>query len=152
VSVVLGHHPHVLQGIEEYQGGLIAYSLGNFVFDLREPVTLSTGVLVLDFDRDGLSNWEWRPAVIADDFLPDVLGGESRNAAQEKMRDLCAGIHACALPLAADLEIEERRLSRQSSLFTYRFFARNLHKYDPLLAMQSVARAFFRRVGLAHDP
>lgn len=35
-SVVLGHHPHVLQGIETYRGGVIAYSLGNFVFDLDE--------------------------------------------------------------------------------------------------------------------
>jgi len=31
-DLVVGHHPHVLQGIERYKGGLIAYSLGNFVF------------------------------------------------------------------------------------------------------------------------
>lgn len=33
VSLVVGAHPHVLQPIEEYNGGLIVYSLGNFVFD-----------------------------------------------------------------------------------------------------------------------
>ncbi|MEX2502722.1 MAG: CapA family protein [Trueperaceae bacterium] len=32
-SLVLGSHPHVLQGIETYNGGLVIYSLGNFVFD-----------------------------------------------------------------------------------------------------------------------
>lgn len=32
-DVVVGHHPHVPQGIEEYQGKLIFYSLGNFVFN-----------------------------------------------------------------------------------------------------------------------
>ena len=31
-DLVLGHHPHVLQGIEDYRGGRIAFSLGNFVF------------------------------------------------------------------------------------------------------------------------
>jgi len=31
-DVVVGHHPHVVQGIEAYGRGLIAYSLGNFVF------------------------------------------------------------------------------------------------------------------------
>ena len=31
-SLVLGHHPHVLQAIEKYKNGLIIYSLGNFVF------------------------------------------------------------------------------------------------------------------------
>ncbi len=31
-SLVLGHHPHNLQGIERYKGVYIAYSLGNFCF------------------------------------------------------------------------------------------------------------------------
>lgn len=31
-DLVIGTHPHVLQGIEEYNGGIIAYSLGNFCF------------------------------------------------------------------------------------------------------------------------
>lgn len=31
-DLVLGHHPHVLQGIEEYKGKNIVYSLGNFSF------------------------------------------------------------------------------------------------------------------------
>jgi len=31
-DLVLGHHPHVLQGIEEYKGKYIVYSLGNFCF------------------------------------------------------------------------------------------------------------------------
>jgi poly-gamma-glutamate synthesis protein (capsule biosynthesis protein) len=32
-ALVVGSHPHLLQEVEEYGGGLIAYSLGNFVFD-----------------------------------------------------------------------------------------------------------------------
>lgn len=31
-DLVCGHHPHVLQGIEEYKGKNIVYSLGNFCF------------------------------------------------------------------------------------------------------------------------
>lgn len=31
--IVHGHHPHVIQGIEELEGSLITYSLGNFCFD-----------------------------------------------------------------------------------------------------------------------
>lgn len=31
-DLILGHHPHVLQGIEMYKDRLIAYSLGNFIF------------------------------------------------------------------------------------------------------------------------
>lgn len=31
-TMVFGHHPHILQGIERYKSGLIFYSLGNFAF------------------------------------------------------------------------------------------------------------------------
>lgn len=32
-DAVIAHHPHVIQGVEKYRNGLIAYSLGNLVFD-----------------------------------------------------------------------------------------------------------------------
>ncbi|MEM9488034.1 MAG: CapA family protein [Myxococcota bacterium] len=49
----IAHHPHVLQGIERYKHGLIAYSLGNFLFDnSRDPIRQS-GVLRLRYQRDG---------------------------------------------------------------------------------------------------
>ncbi|MDP3970430.1 MAG: CapA family protein [bacterium] len=32
-DVIFGHHPHVVQEIEEYEGKIIFYSLGNFIFD-----------------------------------------------------------------------------------------------------------------------
>jgi len=32
-KLVIGSHPHVVEPLEEYNGGVIAYSLGNFIFD-----------------------------------------------------------------------------------------------------------------------
>jgi len=32
-DLIIGHHPHLVQNIEKYQGKLIFYSLGNFIFD-----------------------------------------------------------------------------------------------------------------------
>ncbi len=32
-DIIIGHHPHVVQEVERYKKGWIAYSLGNFVFD-----------------------------------------------------------------------------------------------------------------------
>ena len=32
-DLIIGHHPHVVQPIEKYKEGYIAYSLGNFIFD-----------------------------------------------------------------------------------------------------------------------
>jgi hypothetical protein len=45
--VVLGTHPHVMQPLETYQGGVICYSLGNLLF----PAYPEQG---LDFSGDGL--------------------------------------------------------------------------------------------------
>lgn len=42
-DLVIGHHPHVLQGIEEYKGKLIIHSLGNFCFGAnRSPSDMDT--------------------------------------------------------------------------------------------------------------
>ena len=42
-DMVIGHHPHVLQGVEEYQGKYIIYSLANFCFGAnRNPVDKDT--------------------------------------------------------------------------------------------------------------
>ena len=50
-DAVIGHHPHILQAIERYKKGLIAYSLGNFVFQNAVPGQRDTGVLRLGFSR-----------------------------------------------------------------------------------------------------
>ncbi len=50
VDLVIGHHPHVLQGIEEYQGKYIVYSLGNFCFGAnRNPKDKDTMIFQQTF-------------------------------------------------------------------------------------------------------
>lgn len=51
--VVIGHHPHVVQSIEEYDGGIIAYSLGNFIFDQNFSEDTMEGLLLkIEFDEN----------------------------------------------------------------------------------------------------
>jgi len=50
-TAILGHHPHVVQGIEQYQDGLIAYSLGNFQF-YPGSKTNSSVIICLEFGDD----------------------------------------------------------------------------------------------------
>jgi poly-gamma-glutamate capsule biosynthesis protein CapA/YwtB (metallophosphatase superfamily) len=49
-DAVLLHHPHVIQGFDWYKGKLIAYSLGNFIFDQEEHSTTPTGFLRLEWE------------------------------------------------------------------------------------------------------
>lgn len=45
-DLILGSHPHVVQEIEEYQGHLIFYSLGNFIFDQYFSQETQEGLVV----------------------------------------------------------------------------------------------------------
>jgi len=45
-TIIIGHHPHVVQDVENYHGGLIAYSLGNFVFDQNFSEDTRRGLLL----------------------------------------------------------------------------------------------------------
>ena len=52
-DIVWGSHPHVLQPIEEYGGGIIYYSLGNFVFGGNlYPKDLDSALLQQEIIRD----------------------------------------------------------------------------------------------------
>lgn len=64
-DLVVGHHPHVLQGIERHGRGAIAYSLGNFLFENTNAIPKLTGVLRARFDeRRCLAALTFHPAYI----------------------------------------------------------------------------------------
>ena len=48
-KMVIGHHPHVVQPVEEYGGGVIFYSLGNLVFDQFQRKETQNGLVVETF-------------------------------------------------------------------------------------------------------
>lgn len=55
-DLVIGHHPHVLQGIDHYQGKYIVYSLGNFCFGgNRNPADKDTMIFqqTFSFSKEG---------------------------------------------------------------------------------------------------
>ncbi|MDC0722263.1 CapA family protein [Nannocystis bainbridge] len=64
-DLVVGHHPHVLQAIEQYGKKAIAYSLGNFLFENTHEVPRLTGVLRARFSGNScLETLTFHPAYI----------------------------------------------------------------------------------------
>lgn len=71
-DILLGHHPHVPQGIEEYRGGLIVCSLGDFVFPVAgdpyleggSPWTDKSFILRIRASRSGYQSHEIVPVRI----------------------------------------------------------------------------------------
>jgi len=65
-ALVIGTHPHVLQPVELYNGGLIAYSLGNFVFDDFGFEQNLTAILLVTLGPGGVEAHNWSPVSIVD--------------------------------------------------------------------------------------
>jgi poly-gamma-glutamate capsule biosynthesis protein CapA/YwtB (metallophosphatase superfamily) len=63
-ALVLGSHPHLLQSIQQYHGGLIAYSLGNFVFDQYDGIANASIILRVTLDRSGFLSYDYVPVLI----------------------------------------------------------------------------------------
>ncbi len=64
-DVVMGHHPHWVQAVEEYSDGVIFYSLGNLVFDQMWSEKTRRGVVAeLEVDRRGVRGYRLLPVVI----------------------------------------------------------------------------------------
>lgn len=86
-DLVIGHHPHVLQGIEEYKGKYIVHSLGNFCFGAnRNPEDKDTMIFQQTFTFvDGVKQQDQEIQVIPcsissvssrNDFRPTPAQGE----------------------------------------------------------------------------
>lgn len=67
-DLVIGHHAHILQGIEYYNDGVIVYGLGNFAFEIDGPP--ETAVLNVWLDQDGVRSLELIPAIIQEGGAP----------------------------------------------------------------------------------
>ncbi len=70
-TLVIGHHPHLVQETTPYLGGFIAYSLGDFVFDM--PWEEEGAILRAFLTADGLERAEVIPVEIVDGVQPRPL-------------------------------------------------------------------------------
>ncbi|MEM9771176.1 MAG: CapA family protein [Cyanobacteria bacterium P01_D01_bin.73] len=73
-DLIVGHHPHVLQGAEVYKGKAIVYSLGNFIFGGNSRRNYVTAALQVSLTGDEMK-LDFLPLVVQD-YQPEVLPGD----------------------------------------------------------------------------
>lgn len=97
-DVVVGHHPHVVQGIDEYKGKMIAYSLGNFCFGGNtHPTEMDTFIFQQKFILDGKRNitgseYKVIPCRVSSEttynnYQPTPLVGEEAKKTMDKIEE-----------------------------------------------------------------
>lgn len=100
-QVVIGHHPHVLQGVEFYNGGVIYYSLGNFAFGSYSRNATTGGLARVTLAEGGVKSAEILPLNVANHdvlFQPQPLDEDAEFASD--FATLC-------VPLGVDMTKNE---------------------------------------------
>jgi hypothetical protein len=107
-DLIIGHHPHVLQGTEKIGKGMVAYSLGNFIFDdIRwsfvdkegqnqdRLVKLTddnrkTGILKVRLSEEKDFSSDFIPAIISPDGIVEIDANMCRS---KQFTKLCSTLH-----------------------------------------------------------
>jgi hypothetical protein len=77
-GLIVGHHPHVAQGLGFRQGIPVFHSLGNLVFDSDRLETLLELVALVDLNDKQVAHLQVMP-IYLEDYRPQLIGGDLAN-------------------------------------------------------------------------
>ncbi|MCE9500708.1 MAG: CapA family protein [Leptospira sp.] len=104
-KAVIGHHPHIPQGIEKYKGGIIFYSLGNLIFGSRNQYLNHNLLAILHFENRELVLCEIIPVFgkfqNSDHIVYPLIGDAAENFLKE--------ISVLSEPFKTKIEIKNGR-------------------------------------------
>ena len=104
-DIAIGHHPHVLQGLEIYKDRLVAYSMGNFLFD-QYIYSTQLGMLVYVWmDGDEMHRAEIVPLNI-NGYLPTPATGRFRTAILHRLARVSRPLGTCMRANGANAVVE----------------------------------------------
>lgn len=143
--VVLGHHPHVFQGIEPYRHGVIAYSLGNFAFDMLWDPALRTGLaLRVDVGANGVTDVDSRFVTISEDFQPVPVAPSASRPQLDEVAELSAQL--ARPPTDREYAREYTALVAKNRRQSYAYVLRHGMQYPPAMLAAILARPLMRRL------
>jgi poly-gamma-glutamate synthesis protein (capsule biosynthesis protein) len=152
VTMVLGHHPHVPQAIEKYNGAMIAYSLGNFVFDMDMDFTRKSFALAVTIGSMGIIDGKIIPLTIGDDFCPYILDESGSDEFMRHLAELSNKVEAGICANDSEMKILEQKTYDMVRRHTYAEFFRNILSMNLYYSASLVIRALLRKLGLLHNP
>lgn len=91
-TLVLGHHPHVVQGVEPLEKGLILYSMGSFQFEPRREEARPSFMLHARLSPRGVERYALIPTYINGMDQPHLTRGKSRLMMRRFIEQLSAPV------------------------------------------------------------
>lgn len=93
-DVIVGNHPHVMEGIEFYKGSLIAYAHGNCVFWQKYDHTHESILVNFDMTDEGIKNVVVTPLYLDDTYgIPDFATGSQARETLERLEEISEGMN-----------------------------------------------------------
>ncbi len=152
VSIILGHHPHVLQPIEQYKNAIIAYSLGNFIFDMNFDFTKISLALSVTICSTGITDFDFIPFRIAQNYCPTKLRCKELKKFNEKFKKFNEKFknNNCK----TDIELEKMATQKYNQLSHYNYidFFKKIHTGNLYYKFLIILRALLRRIGIINNP
>ena len=147
VDIILGHHPHVLQPVEVFEGKLVAYSLGNFVFDMWRPWVRQSAVLDVTWSCDRrVQSVTARAVLIAVDGWPDPAPASEAIRVEEAL-GLNGDRSSFRYPDSeAGYWKRAGRAEMINALHNRCFFLSHLFTYCPAVRVAAIKNFFLRRM------
>jgi gamma-polyglutamate biosynthesis protein CapA len=138
-DVVIGHHPHVTGPVERFRGGVIAYSLGNFVTDMLWHDALRNGLILrLTLNGDGVSEISPVPTRVDRHYRVHPRREEIDELVVEQLEGLTDAAHASLV----------KRTVRENRWAKYGYAIAHLHRYPPRILAQLVLQTFRNKLGI----
>ena len=147
--MIIGHHPHVLQGLEQYNGGYIVYSLGNFVADFWQTYARESAILKCELSDNGVQSIEMIPIHINEFYQPIIAQEKLKKVILKNLDEYSIAI-SNATPsddITADDEYNKtaNKIYKQYRIESYIYFLKNLYRYKLSIIFQSIYRFLGRR-------
>ncbi|MBL0224801.1 MAG: CapA family protein [Geobacteraceae bacterium] len=103
-DVIIGHHPHVMRGIERYKSGIVFYSLGNFAFASKGR-TANSGLMVRLHFSQGKREAELLPL----DVFHRRVGFQPRPVSGKQAAVIMEHLNILSTPLKTHIENRDGR-------------------------------------------
>jgi poly-gamma-glutamate synthesis protein (capsule biosynthesis protein) len=142
-KIILGHHPHVLQGLEEYESGIITYSLGNFVCDMKQKKTRESMIFSCKLSKNGIEDYDIVPIMIGKNYTPQIMKYSEKKKLMNKLKKDYL-----------QLEKEEQYIKEVKRCRTYNrislaiYLLLNFYKYNSCYSKQIINNLYQKTRGI----
>ncbi|GMU81556.1 MAG: hypothetical protein AMXMBFR47_14270 [Planctomycetota bacterium] len=147
-TAIIGSHPHVVQGVEIIDDALVAYSLGNFIFDQPLPETRIGAILSCDIIQRRVVDCTLVPVVLNEMHSPVLADGDEQRRLQvefAELRDTLGEHSEVDYRQARDVATTRERRFREQLRCCLRH---TMIQSGPLFALQALARPIARRLNM----